>query len=76
MKSRLIDNHKHSQSELILELNPILKGCANYYSTVTCVKVFGKMASLVEQKISSWAEQGCHKTSKESSNKSRQFVGV
>ncbi|MFB2977964.1 group II intron maturase-specific domain-containing protein [Microseira sp. BLCC-F43] len=32
-----------------------MKGCAKYYSTVTCVKVFGKMESLVYQKLRAWA---------------------
>jgi RNA-directed DNA polymerase len=54
---KVIDAHKgHSQKSLIAKLNPIIRGWANYYSTVRSKKVFSKMDAQVYIKLASWAK--------------------
>ncbi|MHC5829686.1 MAG: group II intron maturase-specific domain-containing protein, partial [Nostoc sp.] len=53
-----------SQAELILELNPIIRGWSNYYSTIFASKTFNKMDFLIWQKLRSWALRACPKTKK------------
>jgi RNA-directed DNA polymerase len=61
----VIDQHKNrKQSELILELNPIIKGWSNYYSHVVSQEIFAKMDYLVWQKLRRWAIRRCRKSNK------------
>jgi RNA-directed DNA polymerase len=61
----VIRNHKSgSQAEIIIELNPIIRGWSNYYSTIYASKTFNKMDFLVWQKLRSWALRACPRTSK------------
>jgi RNA-directed DNA polymerase len=61
---KVIDTHKHSkQIELIQELNPIITGWANYYSTVVSKEIFGKMDNDIYLKLRAWAKHRCPKTS-------------
>jgi len=53
-----------SQADLILELNPIIRGWSNYYSTIFASKTFNKMDFLTWQKLRSWALRACPKTKK------------
>jgi RNA-directed DNA polymerase len=68
---KVIDSHKHSkQIELIQELNPIITGWANYYSTVVSKEIFGKMDNDIYLKLRAWAKHRCPNTSaKEISSK-------
>jgi RNA-directed DNA polymerase len=67
----IIDTHKHSkQYELIKELNPIIIGWANYYSTVVSKEIFGKIDNDIYLKLRAWAKHRCPNSSaKEISNK-------
>ena len=54
--AEVIDTHKNApQAALIGKLNPIIKGWANYYSTVTSKKTFAKVDHLTWQKLRAWA---------------------
>jgi len=61
----IIDRQKNShQSKLIRELNPVIRGWANYYSTITCKEVFSRMDNLVHQKLRAWANRRCTRSNK------------
>jgi RNA-directed DNA polymerase len=61
----VIKNHTSgSQADLIHELNPIIRGWTNYYSTIFASKTFNKMDFLMWQKLRSWAFRACPKTKK------------
>lgn len=61
----VIRNHRSgSQASLIVELNPIIRGWSNYYSTIFASQTFNKMDFLVWQKLRSWAIRACPKTKK------------
>lgn len=52
----IIEDHKSApQSALIARLNPMIRGWANYYSTVVSKQVFSKLDDLVYQKLWAWA---------------------
>ena len=63
--SEVINSHKSKkQSDLIVKLNPIIRGWANYYSTIFASKTFNRMDFLVWQKLRSWALYACNDTKK------------
>jgi len=54
----IIRKHRSSnQGRLIYELNPVIRGWCNYYSTVVSKKVFGKIENVVFQMLWSWAKR-------------------
>ncbi len=55
---KVIDKHKaSSQIALIRELNPIIRGWANYYRTVCSKKVFSYCDHILYQQLKRWAER-------------------
>jgi RNA-directed DNA polymerase len=63
--AEVIKSHtSNKQSDLIRELNPIVRGWANYYSTIFASEIFDKMDFLTWQKLRSWALRACPKTQK------------
>ena len=53
----VIDTHKNApQAALISELNPIIRGWTNYYSTVVSKETFSKVDMLTWQKLRAWAK--------------------
>jgi RNA-directed DNA polymerase len=52
------------QSELILRLNPIIRGWSNYYSHVVSKEVFRNMDYLIWQKLRRWAIRRCPKSNR------------
>jgi RNA-directed DNA polymerase len=55
--AEVISNHKATpQSALIAHLNPIIRGWANYYSTVVSKETYGKLDTLMYQKLRAWAK--------------------
>ncbi|WP_017295365.1 group II intron reverse transcriptase/maturase [Geminocystis herdmanii] len=55
---KTIDKHKASpQIALIRELNPIIRGWANYYSSVCSKEIYSKCDSMVYQQLKRWAER-------------------
>lgn len=53
----VVKTHKGtSQKRLIEKLNPIIRGWANYYSTVCSKKTFSKMDALIYTLLASWAK--------------------
>lgn len=56
----IIDTHSHApQSGLIDKLNPVIRGWANYYSTVPSWDIFSKLDFLTYQKLRAWAFSRC-----------------
>ncbi len=54
---RIIDAHKSApQAALIGKLNPIIKGWANYYSTVVSKDTFSKVDFIIYQQLLAWAK--------------------
>lgn len=52
----IINAHKAApQAALIKHLNPVIRGWANYYSSVESSKIFGKLDSLIFRKLQAWA---------------------
>jgi RNA-directed DNA polymerase len=63
-----INNHKGSQQEkLIHNLNPIIVGWTNYYSTVVSKEIFGKIGTLLFAMLLAWGKS-------RHSNKGKQWV--
>jgi RNA-directed DNA polymerase len=58
-------NLNGKQSELILELNPVIRGWSNYYSHVVSSEIFGKMDYLIWQKLRRWAIRRCPKSNRQ-----------
>ncbi|NMG06372.1 group II intron reverse transcriptase/maturase [Brasilonema sp. UFV-L1] len=64
----IIDAHKSApQAALIGHLNPVIRGWANYYATVSSKRSFSKADYIVYQQLRAWAkfrhsEQNAHKT--------------
>ena len=53
---RVIKAHKAApQGALISRMNPIIRGWANYYSTVTSKEIFSGMDKLVYQQLRAWS---------------------
>ena len=53
----VISRHKAApQSALIKQLNPIIRGWANYYSTVVSKVTYAELDNLVYQKLRAWAK--------------------
>lgn len=52
---KVIKSHKTApQKALIRKLNPIIRGWANYYSTVCSKEIFSKMDNCVHQQLRAW----------------------
>ena len=50
--------HKQAtQKTLIEKLNPIIRGWANYYSTVSSKKIFSKIDSIMYHQLRAWAKR-------------------
>lgn len=63
--SEVIDRHKSAeQANLIRQLNPIVRGWSNYYSTVVSKRVFSKLDHLVTKKLLRWAKRRHQKQSR------------
>ena len=61
----VIDVHKAApQAALIGRLNPVIRGWANYYSTVVSRHVYESMNRMMYQKLKPWAERRHSKKSK------------
>ena len=55
---KIVKAHKASpQSALIKELNPIIKGWCNYYSTVVSKEIFSHCDHKLREKLRSWANR-------------------
>ena len=64
--SRIIKKHQNApQASLIKNLNPIIRGWANYYSTKVSKNTFSLADSLTYQKLRAWAIRRCANTSKQ-----------
>ena len=60
--AQVIDTHKSApQAGLIKNLNPIIRGWANYYSKVCSKQTFSKMDTQIYTKLESWAKRRHHK---------------
>ena len=56
--SSIIDAHKSaSQEALIKTLNPVIRGWANYYSTIVSKETYEEQDHLVYQKLKAWANR-------------------
>lgn len=56
--ARVIDKHKNSpQITLIKELNPIIRGWANYYSTVCSKDIYAYCDHKLYEKLLAWAKR-------------------
>ncbi|MFB8787338.1 MAG: group II intron reverse transcriptase/maturase [Potamolinea sp.] len=54
----VIEQHKAAhQAALIAQLNPIISGWANYYSTVVSGETFSDLGHMVYRKLRSWAKR-------------------
>jgi RNA-directed DNA polymerase len=63
--SDVIDSHKSApQAALIKRLNPIIRGWANYYSTVVSKEAYAELDDLVYRKLVAWATHRHPKKSK------------
>jgi RNA-directed DNA polymerase len=66
--AEVIEQHKAApQAALIAQLNPIIKGWANYYRTVVSKKIFSALSNKVYRKLKCWANH-------RHSNKSKKWV--
>jgi RNA-directed DNA polymerase len=56
--AQVIDaNKSNSQTALINELNPIIRGWANYYSRVASKECFSRIGNLIYKKLKTWAKR-------------------
>jgi RNA-directed DNA polymerase len=54
----IIDAHKSAPQEaLIKNLNPIIRGWANYYATVVSKVAYSELDKLIYQKLNTWAKR-------------------
>jgi RNA-directed DNA polymerase len=54
--AEVIDRHKDANQYYLIEtLNPIIWGWSQYYSTVVSARTFGKMDTMLFQKLRAWA---------------------
>jgi RNA-directed DNA polymerase len=66
--AEVIESHKAvSQEALIKHLNPIIRGWANYYSTVVSKEAYSELDYLMYQKLRAWANR-------RHSTKTKQYV--
>jgi RNA-directed DNA polymerase len=66
----VIDKLKHApQARLIRDLNPIIRGWANYYSTVCSKGIFAKIDHLIWWKLAAWAKRRSKKGTKKALRK-------
>lgn len=60
---KIIEVHKSKPQEaLIGKLNPVIKGWANYYSTVVSSDTFSKIDHIVYQQLLAWAKHSYDRT--------------
>ncbi|MEH2002799.1 MAG: group II intron maturase-specific domain-containing protein [Nostoc sp.] len=73
----IIDNHKAApQTALISNLNPVITGWSNYYSTVVSKVVYAAQDHRMYSKLRAWAKRRhANKSGKWSSNKYWQTIG-
>ena len=56
--AEVIDQHNSApQAALIANLNPIIRGWANYYRTVISTEIYSELKNKVYQKLKSWAKR-------------------
>jgi len=56
--AEVIKDHKAvSQAALIKHINPIIRGWANYYSTVVSKETYSSLDNLMYQKLAAWAKR-------------------
>ncbi|HEY9693593.1 MAG TPA: group II intron reverse transcriptase/maturase, partial [Oculatellaceae cyanobacterium] len=56
--AEVIDKHKAApQAALIAQLNPIIRGWANYYRTVTSSEAFSELGHIMYKKLRIWAKR-------------------
>ena len=53
----------HNQLSVILKLNPIIRGWANYHKSVVSKKIFSKLDSYILSKLVKWGKRQHHKDS-------------
>jgi RNA-directed DNA polymerase len=54
----IVDNHKGAtQQELILKLNPIIRGWSNYYATVVSKEIYQSIDHYVYQMLRAWSKR-------------------
>jgi RNA-directed DNA polymerase len=71
----VISHHKAApQSALIKHLNPIIRGWANYYSTVVSKVTYTELDNLMYQKLRAWANRR-HRSNKYAARKYWQTIG-
>jgi len=75
--ARIIDDHKAApQMALISNLNPVIRGWSNYYSTVVSKVAYSDLDDLMYPKLKAWAKRRHPKKSGEwVSNKYWQTIG-
>ena len=75
--SEVIEQQKTAtQAALIAQLNPIIKGWANYYRTVVSKEIFSELGAKVYQKLKSWGKRRHpNKSGEWVSNKYWQTIG-
>jgi len=75
--SEVIEQHKAApQAALIAHLNPIIRGWANYYSTVVSGETFSELGHKIYQKLKSWGQnRHSNKSGKWIANKYWQTIG-
>lgn len=55
--AKVVETHKAAPQEaLISQLNPLIRGWANYYSTVISKEIFSKQDNLMYSKLRAWAK--------------------
>ncbi len=62
--AKIIGNHKAMpQTALIGQLNPVIRGWSNYYSTVVSKQAYSCLDNLMYQKLKPWAKRRHHNKS-------------
>jgi RNA-directed DNA polymerase len=56
LRDKITKNKNAPQEALIAQLNPIISGWCNYYSTVCSTKTFAKMKDIMFPKLLKWAK--------------------
>ena len=57
MSLQVIDAHKTAeQSQLIARLNPLIRGWANYYSTVVSKRIYTLADTILFSQLKAWAK--------------------
>ncbi len=76
MENRINQVFPESQEALIGKLNPVIRGCANYYSAVVSTRTFSKLDHIVYQQLLAWGKfTHPHTSVKQIVNKCWQTIG-